>query len=316
MARFASPQAPAARVGRTDLGFELLGEDYPGLFHSWLFDGGVEADVHQRLGVEINEFGLIDDEQLAIEFCRAHRTRRLDPHWFVAPMATCVLLASLSDRHTQHKGSPVHNCFALQRVQLGQNRATHVGQHGIMCPCKRVSGATAMGRFSGTRRPSRRRSSGRSWRLGSTRHHDLRVVFPVLERLPRGVSEFVRCGSGRERRRVRPHVVLRPAGPCHVGEMGPAGVDRHGDDRTIADGRPVRLVPVGFQIAAVRGVGKGWPRRTVAIDAPNPRRGRSDFARQGGERNCGSARDRAPAEAGPRMCAGPGNMYGLPSRSM
>ena len=39
---------------------------------------------------------------------------------------------------------------------------------------------------------------------------------------------------------------------------------------TIADGQPARLVPVGFQIAAVVVLLKGWPRRTVTIDAPNP----------------------------------------------
>jgi hypothetical protein len=39
---------------------------------------------------------------------------------------------------------------------------------------------------------------------------------------------------------------------------------------TIADGRPVRLVPVGFQIAVVVVLAKGWPRQTVAIDASNP----------------------------------------------
>ena len=54
-------------AGGTDLGFELLGEDLPGLFHSWLFEGEVEADVHQRLGVEVNKLALIDDEGLATE---------------------------------------------------------------------------------------------------------------------------------------------------------------------------------------------------------------------------------------------------------
>ena len=37
---------------------------------------------------------------------------------------------------------------------------------------------------------------------------------------------------------------------------------------TVADGRPIRLIPVGFQVAAVVVLLKGWPRRR-ALDNPH-----------------------------------------------
>jgi hypothetical protein len=53
------PLAPGAKV----LGFELLGED-TGHFHSWLCND-LEPELRTRLGVEVNEFGLIADERTA-----------------------------------------------------------------------------------------------------------------------------------------------------------------------------------------------------------------------------------------------------------
>ena len=60
--RKGQPLAP----GGTDLGYEPVGEEFPGSFHSWLCCG-VVPDVHERLGVVMNGFGLVDDQRVAIE---------------------------------------------------------------------------------------------------------------------------------------------------------------------------------------------------------------------------------------------------------
>ena len=71
------PPGPDSRVGRTAvetfvadlvglsdadsvLGYELLNDEIGGGFHSWMC-GALEPDIHDALGVLVNQYGLIDD---------------------------------------------------------------------------------------------------------------------------------------------------------------------------------------------------------------------------------------------------------------
>lgn len=58
----------ADRVGLADadavLGYEVLNDDAAGGFHSWMCNR-LEPDMHEALGIHINEHGLIDDEHAA-----------------------------------------------------------------------------------------------------------------------------------------------------------------------------------------------------------------------------------------------------------
>jgi hypothetical protein len=51
-------------AGGVELGYEILGEDLGGDFHSWHVNY-LEPLVHQELGFEVNRYGLIDDLQAA-----------------------------------------------------------------------------------------------------------------------------------------------------------------------------------------------------------------------------------------------------------
>jgi hypothetical protein len=51
--------------GGTRLGYELLGDEDDGDFHSW-YCNDLEPLVHQQLGISVNQFGLIDDLDAAV----------------------------------------------------------------------------------------------------------------------------------------------------------------------------------------------------------------------------------------------------------
>jgi hypothetical protein len=54
------PLAP----GGLELGYELLGEELGGVFHSWHCNN-LEPVVHEKLGIEVNQYGLIGDLEAA-----------------------------------------------------------------------------------------------------------------------------------------------------------------------------------------------------------------------------------------------------------